>query len=98
MAISAARSVERAELCCFQAFDNRLKIDAFTNPSNRGRYVHGPMRVIERVRFVAADICKRLNDFLSGNAGVQAEPLPISNRSLIWYGEPSDLGRSIVVG
>src|SRR5258708_36621331 len=41
------------------------------------------MGVIKRVRFVGADICKRLNDFLSGNAGVELShyPSPIALRS-----------------
>src|ERR1700730_7845788 len=67
----------------FQALDNRLTIDALTNPSNGGRYVHGPMRVIVRIWLVAANIRKRLNDFLSGNAGVKLShyPSPVALRS-----------------
>src|SRR5215469_11726809 len=65
-----------SEVLLFQAFDNGLKVDAPTNPSNRGRHVHSPMRIIDRIRLIAADIRKRLNDFLNGNAGVKLSHYP----------------------
>src|SRR5437016_5045177 len=42
----------KSRIARFQALDHRCIIDAFTNPLNGGRHVHGPMRVIVRVRFV----------------------------------------------
>src|SRR5260221_5807269 len=66
----------KSRIARFQALDKRVIIDAFTNPLNGSRYVHGPMRVIVRVRFVAPYICKYLNDFLCGNAGVQLGHYP----------------------
>jgi len=66
----------KSRIVRFQSLDHRCITDAFTNPLNGGRHVHGPMRAIVRVRFVAPKAGKLFNDFLSGNAGVQLSHYP----------------------
>src|SRR6185437_13367208 len=66
----------KSRIARFQALDKRSIIEALTNQLNGHCYVHGPMRVIVRVRLVAPYICESLSYFVSGNAGVQLNHYP----------------------
>src|SRR6185437_1734557 len=66
----------KSRIARFQALDKRSIIGALTNQLNGHCYVHGPMPVIARVRFVAPCLCKSLSNFLSGNAGVKLSHYP----------------------
>jgi hypothetical protein len=59
-----------------------LAVATGPSPKDRTRDVHGALRVVKRVRLVAAESGKNANHFISGIAGVKLVyyPFPITFR------------------